>query len=50
MRNVGTLVTAVEKFIWDEVLPIDDEYDGDVEAAGHSAVKALTAQQPGEAV
>ncbi|MEV6923795.1 acyl-CoA dehydrogenase family protein [Dactylosporangium sp. NPDC051485] len=34
MRDVDALVTATSEFIRETVLPIDDEHDGDVEAAG----------------
>ncbi|MEV8516003.1 acyl-CoA dehydrogenase family protein [Dactylosporangium sp. NPDC051484] len=34
MPDVASLVEATRAFITSEVLPIDDEYDGDVEAAG----------------
>lgn len=37
--NHAALVAATRDFIRTEVLPIDDEYDGDVEAAGGDALR-----------
>ncbi|HLV75087.1 MAG TPA: acyl-CoA dehydrogenase family protein [Vulgatibacteraceae bacterium] len=34
MSQVQSVVDATRKFVQDEVLPLDDEFDGDIEAAG----------------
>jgi len=39
MPEVQGLVTAVEGFMAEHVLPVDDEHDGDVEAAGGDALR-----------
>ncbi|MFE0358937.1 acyl-CoA dehydrogenase family protein [Streptomyces nigra] len=36
----ATLLTGVEEFIAEHVLPLDDEHDGDVEAAGGESLRA----------
>lgn len=40
MPEIGTLAEATKAFIGSVVLPIDDEYDGDVEAAGGADLRA----------
>jgi acyl-CoA dehydrogenase len=39
VRDLADLVKATTEFITDEVLPLDDRYDGDVDAAGGEAVR-----------
>ena len=40
MMDLQELVARTREFVRTEVLPIDDEYDGDVEAAGGDALRA----------
>lgn len=39
--NIATLVAATEELIRSEVLPVEDEFDGDVEAAGGESLRAV---------
>jgi len=39
-RNLVALVAEVESFVRDEVLPIEDTHDGDIERAGGDALRA----------
>ena len=48
MTDVEEIAVAVAQFVNTYVLPIDDEYDGDVEAAGGDALPSAWFEQLAE--